>query len=56
MAIDSQGTVYLLPASVTGTAFGSISLQAVSAAGKFAPTLDGEGNHDMGAFSANLGV
>lgn len=54
--IPAAALVYLSPAGTTGAAFGSISLQGISAVGPISAPLAGGGQLDMGGFQGNLGV
>lgn len=55
-SIPAAALAYLSPVASSGTSFGAISLQAISAPGKFTASLAQGGQLDMGIFSANLGV
>ena len=54
--IPAAALAYLSQASTTGTAFGSLSLQGVSAVGTFTAPLTGGAQTDIGGFQGNLGV
>ncbi|HVO97925.1 MAG TPA: hypothetical protein VMT15_07650 [Bryobacteraceae bacterium] len=55
-SIPAAALAYLSPGASSGINFGTISLQAISAPGKFTASLAQGGQLDMGLFGANLGV
>jgi hypothetical protein len=53
--IPTAALAYLSPAATTGTSFGTFSVQATSAPGRFTANLTKGGTIDLGLFGANLG-
>jgi len=54
-SIPTAALAYLSPAAATGTSFGTLSIQGISAPGKFTANLTKGGTTDIGVFGANLG-
>ena len=55
-SIPTAALAYLSPAAVTGTSFGSMSLQGISVRGTFTANLTAGGQTDIGTFQGGIGV